>query len=155
MKTLARAEDRAEISRRLRGLEPSSERRWGRMSVHQMVCHVGDTFRMATGEQPLAMMQGPLAATIIKVIALYTPLPWPKGKIQTSVEINQGRGRGTAPTEFAADLVRVVALYDRVTAPERTFALSPTHPAFGRMSEGDWMRWGYLHTDHHLRQFGA
>jgi hypothetical protein len=25
---------------------------------------------------------------------------------------------------------------------------------FGPMSERDWMRWGYLHADHHLRQFG-
>jgi hypothetical protein len=31
----------------------------------------------------------------------------------------------------------------------------PTHPIFGRMSEAAWMRWAYLHTDHHLRQFGA
>jgi hypothetical protein len=25
---------------------------------------------------------------------------------------------------------------------------------FGPMTEKDWMRWGYLHADHHLRQFG-
>ena len=31
----------------------------------------------------------------------------------------------------------------------------PAHPIFGRMSEAEWLRWGYLHTDHHLRQFGA
>jgi hypothetical protein len=30
----------------------------------------------------------------------------------------------------------------------------PAHPIFGRMTEAEWMRWGYLHTDHHLRQFG-
>ena len=28
------------------------------------------------------------------------------------------------------------------------------HAMFGTMSPEDWMRWGYLHTDHHLRQFG-
>ena len=27
-------------------------------------------------------------------------------------------------------------------------------PMFGHMSEKDWMQWGYLHADHHLRQFG-
>jgi hypothetical protein len=30
-----------------------------------------------------------------------------------------------------------------------------SHPIFGAMSAGDWLRWGYLHMDHHLRQFGA
>jgi hypothetical protein len=28
------------------------------------------------------------------------------------------------------------------------------HPIFGPMSAAAWMRWGYLHADHHLRQFG-
>jgi hypothetical protein len=28
------------------------------------------------------------------------------------------------------------------------------HAFFGPMSYSEWMRWGYLHTDHHLRQFG-
>jgi prephenate dehydrogenase len=31
---------------------------------------------------------------------------------------------------------------------------APSHPMFGPMSPEDWMRWGYLHADHHLRQFG-
>jgi len=26
---------------------------------------------------------------------------------------------------------------------------------FGRLSDAAWLRWGYLHMDHHLRQFGA
>jgi hypothetical protein len=25
---------------------------------------------------------------------------------------------------------------------------------FGAMTRGDWLRWGWLHMDHHLRQFG-
>ena len=29
------------------------------------------------------------------------------------------------------------------------------HPIFGRLSRTAWLRWGYLHIDHHLRQFGA
>ena len=27
------------------------------------------------------------------------------------------------------------------------------HPAFGAMSAREWLRWGWLHADHHLRQF--
>jgi hypothetical protein len=29
------------------------------------------------------------------------------------------------------------------------------HPIFGELTEREWMRWGYLHTDHHFRQFGV
>ena len=31
----------------------------------------------------------------------------------------------------------------------------PAHPFFGAMSSSAWLRWGYLHMDHHLRQFGV
>ena len=30
----------------------------------------------------------------------------------------------------------------------------PRHAIFGAMTASDWMRWGFLHADHHLRQFG-
>jgi hypothetical protein len=29
------------------------------------------------------------------------------------------------------------------------------HPIFGELTDSERMRWGYLHMDHHLRQFGA
>ena len=34
-------------------------------------------------------------------------------------------------------------------------SLTRPHPVFGPMTRGAWLRWGYLHTDHHLRQFGV
>ncbi len=37
---------------------------------------------------------------------------------------------------------------------QRDFAFA-SHPVFGELSEWEWMRWGYLHADHHLRQFGT
>jgi hypothetical protein len=41
-----------------------------------------------------------------------------------------------------------------ITAQPRTFEWH-THPLLGTMSNAAWLRWGYLHVDHHLRQFGA
>jgi hypothetical protein len=29
------------------------------------------------------------------------------------------------------------------------------HPIFGPMSNAAFLRWAYLHMDHHLRQFGC
>jgi hypothetical protein len=49
MKTLARERDRAEILTRLRALPPAGVPRWGRMTAHQMVCHLADSFLMVTG----------------------------------------------------------------------------------------------------------
>jgi hypothetical protein len=123
------------------------------MSAHQMVCHVSDAYRMGMGEKPVSSATGPLQRTLVKWIALYLPLRWPGGRLLTSPEIDQELA-GTRPGDFAADVAQLEALLGLVTAETRTSGW-PLHPIFGRMSEGDWLRWGYLHMDHHLRQFGA
>ena len=151
MRTLARPEDKTEIVRRLGGVRPESPRRWGRMSAHQMVCHLADGYRMALGEQTVTSAGGVLQRTLVKWIALYAPLPWPAG-IPTSPEIDQ-QGAGTPPSDFGGDVERVAGLLDLVA--ERRSPDWPRHPVFGRMSGAAWLRWGYLHADHHLRQFGV
>jgi Protein of unknown function (DUF1569) len=152
VKTLARPSDKTEILRRLRELRPESVRRWGRMSAAQMVCHLADAFRMGIGQKPAVRVPRLFERTVLKWSALYLPLRWPEG-IATTPEIDQWVG-GTRPCDFAADLAQVEALVELVTAPGRSFDWRP-HPVFGRMSHAAWLRWGYLHTDHHLRQFGA
>ncbi len=152
MKTLARDACRVEIVRRLRTLGPESARRWGRMSAHQMVCHLSDSFRMMIGRKPVSDATGRLQRTLVKWIALYVPLRWPAGML-TRPEVDQERA-GTPPVEFAADLAQLETLLELVTTRVTPFD-SPAHPIFGRMSQAAWLRWAYLHMDHHLRQFGA
>jgi uncharacterized protein DUF1569 len=152
LKTLARPRDKADILRRVRDLRPETVPRWGRMSAPQMVCHLSDSFRMAMGEKPVSHATSLFHRTVVKWIALYVPLPWPPG-IRTRPEVNQQAG-GTKPAAFAADVAELEALLQRITAETRSFAWEP-HPIFGRMSQRAWLRWGYLHMNHHLRQFGA
>ena len=153
MKSLARAEHAAELIRRLGDVRPDSTRLWGRMTVHQMVCHLGDSFRMVTREKVVVETSTVLQRTVVKWVALYAPLPWPTGRIPTVPELDQCGG-GTAPEDFAADVARVRASIDRMAREAGTVAW-PRHPYFGPMSVSAWLRWGYLHVDHHLRQFGA
>ena len=152
MKTLARPRDRAEILRRLRAVRPDSVRRWGRMSPHQMVCHLADSLRMVMGQKAVSDATSPLQRTIVKWIVLYVPLHWPAG-IPTRPEVDQEQD-GTKPVEFAADVAQVEELLEYVTANANTLHRK-VHPIFGSMSAAAWLRWAYLHTDHHLRQFGA
>lgn len=77
--------------------------------------------------------------------------PWPKG-FKTVAELDQ-QGRGTPPVEFEREVGELKILIDRFTRNPRDFQW-PSHPYFGRMSEMEWMRLGYLHSDHHLRQLG-
>ena len=151
MKTLAREGCRAELIQRLRGVRPDSARRWGRMNAHQMVCHLSDCSRMALGQKRTGDASSPLHRTVIKWLALYVPLQWRPG-IVTRPEVDQEVG-GTKPIEFDADLKEAEELLSLV-ASRAANAEWPDHPVFGRMSGAAWLRWAYLHTDHHLRQFG-
>lgn len=152
MKSLARPGDAEEVLQRLRRVRPESARRWGRMSAHQMVCHLGDAFRVALGDMPSNDRSSLLYRTIVKLIALYAPVRWPSG-IPTTPELDQGAGSGTPPADFASDVARVEALVGAFT--ESIDLGRQRHPLFGTMSHAAWLRWGYLHMDHHLRQFGA
>ena len=152
MKTLARQPCKAEVLRRLRTVRSDSAARWGRMTAHQMVCHLSDACRMALGEKTVSSATGPLQRTLVKWIALYTPLRWRAG-IVTRPEIDQQCG-GTKPGDFAADVAELERLVE-VIATRTEDSQWPPHPIFGTMSHRLWLRWAYLHIDHHLRQFGA
>lgn len=151
MKTLARAEDKVEVLHRLEGLTAESPRRWGRMNAPQMVCHLSDSFLAVTGQKDVSMAASLLYRTLLKWIALYLPVPWPPG-ISTRPELDQVLGGGTKPAQFAEDVARLRVLVEQATSATPGWH---QHPRFGRMSETEWLRWAYLHMDHHLRQFGV
>jgi hypothetical protein len=118
------------------------------MSAHQMICHLNDSFRCMMGERPASAIR---YRRIIMWPALYLPVTWPKG-FETPPELDQWTG-GTKPSDFACDLRDLLGLVERFVSSTPDFILQP-HPIFGPFSRWQGMRWGYLHTDHHLRQFG-
>jgi hypothetical protein len=156
MKTFADAASVTEVIERLRVVRADTPRQWGRMTAHQMICHCADACRMACGEVTPAEISGLVQRTLIKWIALYAPMRWPAGRIDTVVEMDQlgDRFSGAAPRDFAADVATLEGLLTRVAA-EAGRGPWPRHPIFGRLTEREWLRWAYLHMDHHLRQFGA
>jgi len=153
MKRLDNTPDKAMVLNRLRQVTPASQRRWGKMTPHQMICHLHDSFKSVIGEREVyGDKSNLLTRTVVRWLALYAPLKWPHG-VPTMAENDQERG-GTPPEDFQRDLDALVSIIDRVTCAERDFQWR-RHPLFAEMSERDWMRWGYLHCDHHLRQFGV
>ena len=108
---------------------------------------------MLTGERTTEPAATPLPRPVMKLIALYVPMTWPTG-ILTTPELDQDVG-GTRPVDFDADVAELAALLDRIAADQPSRFAGRVHPIFGPMSASAWLRWAYLHTDHHLRQFGV
>ena len=137
---------------RLERLRPETRGLWGKMNAHQMVCHLADAFSLAMGDKTASEDVTFLNRTLVRWVGLHTSLPWPKG-VPTRPEMDQ-LVSGTRPTEFARDTAALAAAIQRFGQLPRSFQFA-RHPIFGELTEWEWMRWGYLHPDHHFRQFGV
>jgi Protein of unknown function (DUF1569) len=152
MKSLSERHCREELNARLARVRPDTPRRWGKMTAPQMICHVHDSYLGVMGQKAMEIPRGFSLWPALKFVALYAPVEWPKG-VPTRPEFDQHGGGGTPPAQFESDLRGLLETMDRFSRLPRDFEFRP-HPLFKVMSETQWMRWGYLHVDHHLRQFG-
>ena len=152
MKTVADVAVLRSLTERLAAVTPDSRRRWGTLTPHEMLCHLGDAgemvLRIRPRERPVPLRR----RRLVKWLGLWSPARWPHG--WKTNPAHDPRAAGTRPTEFARDLRRAVAALEGIAAA-RPDAVEPAHGFFGAMSVRDWQRWAYKHTDHHLRQFGA
>jgi len=149
MQTLINGVDYAEIVDRLSSVKADDEARWGMMSAPEMLCHLRGAFRVAMGELPSVLVDVPMPRELLKSKALWEPTPWQKN-FYTVPALRLG-----TPTMriglFEDDQAEVLVEMERFRRPEQGRV---DHSLFGQMSYVDWMRWGYVHTDHHLTQFG-
>lgn len=143
--------DRADILRRLEGLTPESQRRWGTLTAPEMLCHLKDHLNVALGNRPVPFRGNwLLRLPLVSKILLYL-FPWGKAQLETPREMDPKRG-GSQPGDFGEDKAETRRLLNRfVEIPEEEIA---PHPLFGPLSKRDWGRATWRNFDHHLRQFG-
>ena len=151
MKTVARPNVLRSLVERLGSIDAESVRRWGTLTPHEMLCHLGDANAMVLGVRP---RKGPVRIRrrpLVKWLGLWSPIPWPHG--WPTNPAHDPKAEGTRPSEFAKDLARAIEGLEGIAAAAPG-GLIPAHGLFGTMSLADWQRWAYRHTNHHLRQFG-
>jgi hypothetical protein len=147
MKSIFNPAVHRELQDRVQRLTPQQRPQWGSMSAAQMVAHLADSLRMASGELEVAPKKAPFRYSPLKELALYV-LPIPKG-LPTAPELIARK-----PAEWTAE---VATLREQLNGlVERgAEALAPAHPVFGSLSARQWGVLVYRHMDHHLRQFGV
>ena len=147
MKSIFNPAVHRELQDRVQRLTPQQQPRWGRMSAAQMVAHLTDSLKMASGELEVAPKKVPIRFSPLKELVLYV-LPMPKGLPTAPELIRRKPGEWTA--EVATLREQLNGLVERGAE-----ALAPAHPAFGTLSAKQWGVLVYRHMDHHLRQFGV
>lgn len=146
MALLHDVELRNRIVARMNALRPDSRARWGKMSVDQMLWHVGEAMQFSLSDPPRAAGIVKLLQPVLKWVVL--ELPWMKGAPTRRDWVARSN------YDFDAQRHRVLALIDAVAA--RTLDGSwPNSPTLGRMTGRDVSRLHAKHLTHHLDQFGV
>jgi hypothetical protein len=148
MKSLASGVVLAETRMRLRTVRVDDRARWGRMTAKQMMRHLACSYEVALGDRTVAPLERP-PAVVMKWFALRSGLRWPKN-LKTTRELKRAIAEHSDET---FDEV-VGAAVEKMQVLASGTRCAPCHPMFGPMTTEEWKRWGYLHADHHLRQFG-
>jgi hypothetical protein len=148
MKSLASAEVLSETRNRILRVRAEDRALWGKMTATQMVRHLGLACDIPLGERTVEPVMVPMPK-LLKFMALRSGLQWGKG-LKTPKELELALDEDCS-AEFDELVAVAIAKMEMLLGEARCVE---THPFFGQMTAGDWMRWGYLHADHHLRQFG-
>ena len=138
---------KTEILRRLRTLRPDAQRRWGKMSVAQMLWHVNEAMEGALGRIHADPMKVPLPRSILKFLVLN--VPWGKGAPTLKRWVPQHDNY-----DFTAEHARCLRLIDELAAKPVDDAW-PDSPTLGRMTGRQVSRLHAKHLNHHLTQFGV
>jgi hypothetical protein len=139
---------RTELEQRVRLISPDSRALWGKFSPQGMLAHLTQSARMALGDLHVPLIPRPLIVRkLIKVLLFYV-VPFPKSA-PTARELLTP---DPTPVEPLRD--ELITLMRRIADGPRE-GIGPAHPLFGPLSYEDWARLAWLHTDHHLRQFGV
>jgi hypothetical protein len=146
MATIHDAACRAQLVQRIQSLTSGSQRRWGKMTVDQMLWHVNDAMALSLGELTVAYEKVPIPRPLLKFIVLN--LPWAKSGPTHPAFIARKN------YDFEAERSRCLRLIEKISSANLNSAW-PEHPAFGSMTGTQVSKLHAKHLNHHLTQFGV
>lgn len=147
MPSLAKPSHLAALLSRLQALRPDDQRRWGAMTPHQAVCHIIDTNEITLGRRLVGEpKQGFMSSRLGQWLVIDSPMPWPKGKIKVPPAF-----LSTQPGNWDHD---VASACEGLRAIAAKTADWPVSLVFGALSQRQWQKLAWRHTNHHLCQFG-
>lgn len=135
---------------RLNRLTPQSIRRWGKMTVSQMLAHCSAALEIACGRKPHRRpFISYLLGSRFKRRILDENSQWPMNSPTDKDFIIHDE------PDFAQEHGRLSGLILQFTDGGRDKCTQYPHSFFGRMAPEEWSILMYKHLDHHLRQFGV
>jgi Protein of unknown function (DUF1569) len=152
MRNILNESDYESIIDRITQLSISSKRRWGKMSVEQMLAHCSDQIRLALSQKQPHEKPNFFNRNVMKYFGLWLPRI-PLRNLKAPVDMNQ-KFYGTASADINTEQQNLLRLLNSFRTSSEDFILKP-HPMYGKLNRKQWGRFMFVHIDHHLRQFGS
>ena len=150
MKSIFNKETTNSLIERVRHLNDSSERQWGKMTPFQMVRHCVLSEEMYQGETKYKrLFIGKLFGKMALKSTLKDEAPFKKNEPTHSTFKITGSGDIEEVKE------KWISLLESYPSKGNGTFNGFVHPFFGPMSKEQIGQMVYKHTDHHLRQFGV
>jgi len=139
----------AEVILRIDQLQPTTQHRWGKMDVAQMMAHCSATLDMASGRLVLprlliGRMLGPFVRSIFTNDKAFSR----NGPTDKKLVIADKR-------DFAREQLQLKSRIREFHQGGEARCTKHPHPFFGPITPQEWATGMYKHLDHHLHQFGA
>jgi hypothetical protein len=150
MKSLFDLSARDEIIARINRLRPDSKAEWGKMNASQMLAHLSQAFRTASGELKLKrVFIGKLFGSFAKKKFITGEGPFSKNSPTDKTFIITGE------RDFDKEKEILLSLIEKFCSSGIEGVSKDPHPFFGTMTPEQWDILMMKHLDHHLRQFGV
>ncbi len=138
------------IIQRINNLTPTTQAKWGKMSVAQMLAHCNVTYEM-TYENIHSKPNGFMKFILKNLI---------KSKVVSEVPYKQNNK--TAPQfiikdskDFQIEKNRLINYITKTQQLGENYFDNKDSHSFGKLGQMEWNNMFYKHLNHHLTQFGA
>lgn len=150
MKSVFKVADVAELKERINKLTPTTERKWGKMTVAQMLAHCNVTYELVYENKhpkPSAIAKFLLKAFVKNAVVSEKPYKQ-NGQTAPAFIVKDDK-------DFAAEKARLLGYIDRTLQLGETHFSGKESHSFGKLTVAEWNNMFYKHLDHHLKQFGV
>ena len=150
MKSIFDKKVTAEIIGRIEQLTATTQPKWGKMSVGQMLAHCNVTYEMVYDD--IHPKPGAFAKFLLKLFvkkAVLSDKPYKhNGQTAPAFKI-------TDPRDFELEKSRLIEYITKTQQLGGSFFNGKESHSFGELKESEWNAMFYKHLDHHLSQFGV
>lgn len=149
MKSLFQKEDVNEILDRVNKLSPSTQHKWGKMNVNQMLAHCSIAMETAIGSKYFPqLLMGKLIGRFFKSFAV--------GERPIKKNSPTNPGFIFVDTEgFEKEKLNLLNQINIFHSGGEAKCTANPHSFFGKLTPAEWGVLQHKHLDHHLSQFGV